>query len=101
MIDYQSVKIENIDFYASGAHEIYENLKILYTTPKGSVPFDRMFGVDISLLDEPIPIAKGKLIVEYTQITRLYEPRASVGEVIFLEDISTGKLVPKVVINIE
>lgn len=101
MIDYQSVEIGNLNFAAQGSQEIYENLKILYTTPMGSVPFDRSFGIETSFLDEPYPIAKGRLTVEYIQKTRLYEPRANVREVLFEHDINSGVLIPKVVIDID
>ncbi len=101
IIDYSNVEIQNINFAATGSSEIYQNLKIIYTTPAGTVPFDRNFGIDISIIDEPIDIAKGKLIVEYTTKTRKYEPRASVKEVDFKGDVRSGKIIPKVVIIIE
>lgn len=101
MIDYQSVTINSINFNAVGNEEIYENLKVLYTTPEGTVPFDRTFGINIDFLDEPIQIAKGRLIVEYTEKTKRYEPRASVQEVLFDIHGQTGRILPKVVINID
>lgn len=101
MIDFEAVRLENIDFAAQGAREVYENLRVLYTTPAGTVPLDREFGIDISVLDEPINIAQGRLIVEYTQKTRRYEPRANVREIFFDADELTGKLIPRVVIDIE
>lgn len=101
IIDYLNVGILNIDFSAIGSMEIYQNLKTIYTTPAGTVPFDRNFGIDISIIDEPINIARGKLIVEYTAKTRKYEPRAVVSEVNFDTDPQNGKIVPKVVIIIE
>lgn len=101
MIDYKNVTIESINFSAEGVQEVYENLKMLYTTSEGSVPFDREFGINIEILDQPIHIAKGRLVVEYTQKTRRFEPRANVEEVIFDADALTGKLKPKVVIRID
>lgn len=101
MIDYQAVKIGDINFSAQGSTEIYENLKVLYTTSEGSVPFDRSFGINTDFIDEPFPIAKGKITVEYIQKTRKYEPRAVVQEVLFEEDTSLGRFIPKVVINID
>jgi phage baseplate assembly protein W len=98
-INSESVKIENINFAAQGVEEIYQNLKVLYTTPEGSVPFDRNFGINTDFLDEPIPIAQGRLMVEYRRKTKRYEPRASVEEVTFEHDSATGRLYPKVVIT--
>lgn len=97
MIDYTLV---NIDFGAEGNTEIYQNLKTLYTTPAGTVPFDRDFGINIELLDAPIPLAQGRLIVEYTEKTEKYESRASVKEVNFEVNPKNGKIFPKVVIEI-
>lgn len=99
MIDWQAVRIENINFSATGVNEIYENLRILYTTPEGAVPFNRKFGINTSFLDEPDPIAQGRMIVEYTQKTRQFEPRATVKEVYFDVDTQNGKMVPRVVIE--
>ncbi|MFC4403327.1 hypothetical protein [Gracilibacillus xinjiangensis] len=76
-------------------------MKVLYTTPKGTVAFDRNFGIDISFIDDPLPIAQGRLMVEYRQKTRQYEPRAFVQEVIFDSEPTSGKLIPKVVIEID
>ncbi|WP_100406680.1 GPW/gp25 family protein [Bacillus solitudinis] len=101
MIDYEAVTIESIDFSAQGTEEVYENLRVLYTTPLGSVPFNRSFGVSTDFLDEPLPIAKGFLIVEYREKTRRFEPRATVQEVLFDEDVQTGRIIPKVVITID
>lgn len=100
MIDYQAVTIENINFMAQGDQEVYENLKILYTTPERTVPFARGFGINTDFLDQPIPIAQSRLIVEYTEKTRRFEPRANVQEVLFNTDVETGRIIPKVVINI-
>lgn len=100
MIDYASVKIENINFSAKGNDEIYQNLKILFTTIEGSVPFDPEFGININYIDAPIPIAQGRIIAEYTRKTRMFEPRVNVKEVNFITDELTGYLIPKVVINI-
>lgn len=99
MIDYESVKIESFNLHAKGTEDIYQCLKVLYTTPVGTVPFDRNFGLDMSFLDDPIPVAKGKLMVEYRQKTMEYEPRVSVQDVTFTQGDLNGTLVPKVVIE--
>lgn len=106
MIDLQAVKIGNyenikLDFGITGRNEVLQNLSVLYTTPVGTVPFDREFGVDTEIVDLPIDLAKGRLIVEYTEKTRKYEPRATVLEVTFETDPQKGVLIPKVVINID
>lgn len=100
MINLNGVSIENINLNAQGNDEIYQNLQILYTTPAGTVPFDREFGINYDLLDNPTPIAQGRLIVEYIEKTRKYEPRVSVKEVNF-ETNEDGSIIPKVVIEFD
>ena len=46
MIDTSGVKII---FDAIGSDEILQNLRTLYTTPQGTVPFDRDFGIDFKI----------------------------------------------------
>lgn len=77
-------------------NEIIRNLNVIYSTPKGSVAFDRNFGIDLSILDLPINIAKAKLVAEYIKITKKYENRVKVKEVLFT--YLDGNLIPKVVI---
>lgn len=98
MIDLNNVQIADIG--ATGNSEILRNLKIIYTTPQGTVPFDRGFGIDVSILDEPMNIAKGKLTVELINQTKKYEPRAIVKQVTFDIDIDNSKITPKVVVEI-
>ncbi len=75
--------------------EISNTLKTIFTTPQGTVPFDRNFGVDMSILDEPVNLAQGKLIVEFARKVQLYEPRVKIKEVNFVTD-DNNNLVPKV-----
>lgn len=101
MIDVNSVEIEyDINFNASDIEEIIQNIKTIITTPKGTVPFDRNFGIDFTILDKPIHIVKGLLIAEYAGQIRLYEPRAAIKEVIYDHDGINGALRPKVVIEL-
>ena len=101
MIDYGSVVIEGINFSATGHEEVHQNLKMLFTTPEGSVAFDRSFGISTAFMDQPLPVAKNRLLVEYIEKTKLYEPRASIQEVFFNEDSKSGSLIPKVVVEVD
>jgi len=101
MIKYESVIIEGIDLNASGQAEVYQNLKMLFTTPERSVPFNRSFGINPSFMDEPLPIAKNRILVEYIEKTKKFEPRASIQEVFFTEDQETGNMIPKVVVSVD
>jgi Phage baseplate assembly protein W len=95
MIDLQNVQIIGV----KGNAEIIRNLKIIYTTPQGTVPFDRAFGIDMSILDGPINIAKAKLTVEFINQAKKYESRVKVDEVTFDIDATNGTLTPRVVVS--
>lgn len=97
MISASDVKI---DLSAGGNHEIIRNIKFILTTPAGSVPFDRDFGVNMGILDAPIGIAKAKLTVEYIKKIKKYEPRAKVERITFDSEPMNGCLVPRVVIGL-
>lgn len=80
---------------AGTTSNIAKTLKVLFTTPEGTVPFDRNFGINMSILDEPINLIQGKLTVEFIRKVQIYEPRVKVKEVTFCSD-DNNNLVPKV-----
>ena len=99
-IDLNRVEIApKINFNVKGAEEILQNLKILFSTPAGTVPFDREFGIDWDILDRPVIQAKAALTTEYVEKVRRFEPRARVKEISFSNDAVNGILIPKVVIE--
>lgn len=75
--------------------EIAENINNIISTPEGTVPFDRKFGIDMSLLDEPVNLAQGLITVEIIRKVQLYESRVNVKEVTFVTD-DNNNLIPKV-----
>ncbi len=75
-------------------------LRVLYRTPVGSVALDRDFGLDWSFLDLPLPAAKARIEGELIRKTAKYEPRVKVREVSWDYDGRTGKIKPKVVMEI-
>jgi phage baseplate assembly protein W len=97
-IDLNSIEIK-VDFNVQGIDEIYQNLKTLFSTPVGTVVFDRELGIDWGILDLPLPQAKAALTVEYIEKVNKYEPRVKVSEVTFEVDGVQGILKPKVVIE--
>lgn len=80
-------------------HEIYQNVRCILSTPKGSVPLDRNFGISAQIVDAPIARAKAILSSEIVEAIETYEPRAAVEEITFQADMD-GKLMPKVRISI-
>lgn len=101
MIQYQGVQIKGINFDIRDVEELLQNLRVLYTTAIGTVPFDREFGLNMDFLDMPMDIAKGRLTQQYIEKTREYEPRVIVQEVKFETDTGEGIVIPKVVINVD
>jgi len=91
-----------IDYGATGVDEILQNVRMILTTTVLSVPLDREFGIDFSIVDQPTEAARARLRAEiYTKIRR-YEPRAAVKEVAFVEsalDLAAGRLIPRVVLE--
>ena len=75
--------------------EVYQNIRFLLSTQKGSVPLNREFGISLELLDNPTPVAKQKLIAEIISAIEKWEPRAKVTKIDF-EETQEGKLKPQV-----
>lgn len=82
-------------------NSVIQNIALILSTPKGSVPFHREFGLDWSALDKPTPIAKSLLIPEIREAIEAWEPRATFVSVSFEEDLSKpGVLIPTVEVEI-
>ncbi len=82
--------------------DILRCLNVLYSTPLGTVALDREFGLDWSVLDLPLEMAKGRLTIEIIEKIRKYEPRVEVVKVCFdtqLVEGLNGKLAGKVVLK--
>lgn len=92
MIDLNNISIEGT------SQDIIECLIVILATPQGTVPWDRDFGIDYSILDLPSAAAKSQIAVEFTRKVQKYEPRVKVKNVTFNVD-SNNNLVPKVVVE--
>ena len=92
--------MQEIDFAPSTtAEEVVQNIRTILATPKFSVPLDRDFGVDWSILDRPLPLAKAKYTAEIITAIKKYEPRATVSSVSFTAT-EDGVLLPVVEVTI-
>lgn len=60
------------------AEDITNCLQNLILTPAGTVPLDRNFGIDQSLLGYPPEVAKNLLALELIKKASIYEPRVIV-----------------------
>jgi len=96
------IELENlpeIEIGAEGLAEILQNVRIILTTPVGSVPLDRDFGVSWMFIDQPTPKAMAEAKVEIVEKLERYEPRVKVTEVSFVKaprDAEEGCLFPRV-----
>jgi hypothetical protein len=86
----------DIDFGAVGRNEIFQNIKYIVLTEFFSVPLDREFGMDYSMVDRPMRIAEAILSQEVAMKITLYEPRAQFREINYEENMLAGKLSPTV-----
>jgi phage baseplate assembly protein W len=74
----------------SGLDELSQALKILITTPKGSVPLRPDFGCDLQAhLDKPGPQAIADLIREISKAVATWEPRITL-QTIKVKSITVG-----------
>ena len=80
--------------------EIIQNINTILSTPKGTVPLDRDFGIDWSFVDSPMPEAKMTLRQEIVSALKKFEPRVVVLAISFKKsDAADGSLIP--IINFE
>lgn len=83
-----------VDFGAISIKEILQNVKMIITTPIWSVPLDRLFGLDMRIIDEPINLARHYIIPEILEKIQRFERRASVLQIDFEGEPLTGHLIP-------
>lgn len=90
--------------YGSGdealRREIERNIKTILSTPKGTCPLYRDFGIDMEMLDAPTAAAHNMLTVAIIDAIEEWEPRAQVKDVSVGAD-TNGKMTAKVVVTIE
>lgn len=86
---------------ATVEEEILQNVRTIITTVKGSVPFDRSFGIDASGLDLPGPVLQAQYTAQIVDAVSQYEPRVNVVAVNYTQDDKTGSLIPNVKIQIK
>ena len=84
----------------STVEEVLQNIAMIISTPKFSVPLDRGFGLAQRFIDKPIQTAQPLLISEVLDAIEEYEPRAEVENVSFVLGDSPDALIPIVEVNI-
>lgn len=80
---------------------VLQNIAVILSTPKGSVPLYRDFGLSAVFLDKPTPMAEMMMIAEIREAIERWEPRAEYAGISFAEDVTQpGTLWPTVEVNI-
>jgi len=80
--------------------EVLQNVAVIISTPKYSVPLDRGLGMAQRFVDKPIQVAQAILISEVLDAIEEAEPRAEVLNVTFELGDRPGALIPIVEVNI-
>jgi len=76
----------------------FRRVAFLYSTPVGSIPTDREFGIDMSFLDRPAETSHALFVAEIVDKTAKFVPAVRVKSVTWDAD-ANGKAKPKVVIE--
>ena len=80
---------------------VLQNIAVILSTPKGSVPQYREFGLTTTMLDKPTPVAKMMMRAEVREAIEKWEPRAQFVSMTFDERITQpGTLWPAVEVEI-
>ncbi len=80
---------------------VLQNIAAILSTPKGSVPLYRDFGLDWKYLDKPSNVIRVLMVSEVREAVERWEPRATVREVSFADDPARpGVLIPTVEVEI-
>lgn len=80
--------------------EVLQNVAMIISTPKFSVPLDRGLGLAQRFLDMPVQAAQAVFISEILDAVERDEPRAEVLSVTITQGETPGKLIPIVEVDI-
>lgn len=76
--------------------EVIQNVKTIITTLQGSVPLDRDFGIDSTVIDKPVNVIRPLLVKEIKEKIEQYEPRAKLISINWDGEGMQGVITPTV-----
>jgi len=91
---FDTAELAGMDWDSTGTKEVLHNIVAILTTEIGTVPLDRNFGLDDSIIDLPINLAIPFMRQEIFIKIRHYEPRAQIHAIRFEGDPVQGNLKP-------
>jgi phage baseplate assembly protein W len=98
------VKIEslpaNVIYGLTGIQEVMQNVRMILTTRRGTVPLNRDFGISFEFLDSPINITRAKAEQEIFLQIKKYEPRAILKQIMWETDVVSGQILPTVKVEV-
>lgn len=93
-----------VEIGATGIREVLQNVQTILATVRGTVPLDRTFGIDDTMIDRPEPVAQAQLTGAVIEAIERWEPRVKVVRVTWVEldktETADGRLVPRVRVKI-
>lgn len=97
---YEITPLDKISFGADGNLAMIQNAKFILSTHIGTCFMDREFGWEPPI-DAPNEYAKTEASARIVEVLERNIPGLTVEEVLFDEDVLTGRLVPRVKVVIE
>jgi phage baseplate assembly protein W len=85
----------------SGIQEVMQNVRMILTTRRGTVPLDRDFGISFEFLDSPINMTRAKAEQEIFLQLKKYEPRAVLKQIMWETDVISGQISPSVKVEVK
>jgi len=80
--------------------DVIKRLEVLFATPKGTVVFDREFGISTDLVDLPMNLARIRLMEEVHNLILKYEPEYRLKDIqLKTADEQTGTQCFQVVVS--
>lgn len=78
--------------------DLRRRLNLMFTTPLGTMPLERAYGIDWSFLDMPTPAAKSLFTAEVADKIQTFFPELRIEELTWTTSPG-GALIPRVVIT--
>jgi hypothetical protein len=81
---------------------VLQNIAIILSTRRGSVPLHRGFGLPMLFLDKPLPAAIPMMVAEVHEALEEFEPRARIIKITHeLDAGDPGRIIPTVEVEID